>query len=177
MTKGLESVFGLPSMDEILSETEVSDSPTELANDEIVQTSVNLPTTTGANPGEILISTALDQIDDHARAMDTIYADTLKHAVDASELAFDLDPARAPRMLEVSAIHYKAAMEAKNSKVEATMKMIKLVNETKKLTLDEQRIRHEMGTVPSDKADVILVEDRNTLLKRLKNELASDKKG
>lgn len=166
MTKGLTSLFDLPSMDDILSETD-----NEIEN--IVEAE-NVPVK--VNDPSALISTALTQINDHARAMDTIYGDTLKHAIDAAELAFDLDPARAPRMLEVSAIHYKASMEAKNSKVEATMKMMKLINDTKKLNLEEQKMHHEMGNVMTDKADVIMVEDRNTLLKRLKEEAASEKK-
>lgn len=168
MTRGLDKLFGLPSMDDILEEVDA----TEI--EEVVE-EAPLPVPVN-DPGNKLISTALEQISDHARAMDVIYGDTLKHAVDAADLAYDGDPSKAPRMLEVSAIHYKTAMESKNSKVEATMKMMKLINDSKKLNLDEQRMRHEMGTVATDKADVIMVEDRNTLLKRLREEAASDKK-
>lgn len=170
MTKGLESVFGLPSMDDILGETD------DVAEDEMIVPEPQVPVVTTNDPAGKLISAALDQIGDHSRAMDAIYGDTLKHAIDTAELAFDLDPARAPRMLEVSAIHYKTAMEAKNSKVEATMKMMKLLNETKKLSMDERKLQHEMGTAASDKADVVMVEDRNTLLKRLREEAAAGKK-
>ncbi len=169
MTKGLNDVFGLPSMDEILEETDQDE-----IKDEVIEVEVSLPVERG--PTDAIVSTAMEQINDHSKAMDTIYADTLKHAIDTAELAFDLDPARAPRMLEVSAIHYKTAMDAKNSKVDATMKMMKLINDNKKLQLDEQKMRHEMGTAITDKADVIMVEDRNALLKRLREEAASEKK-
>lgn len=169
MTKGLNDVFGLPSMDDILGETEEDSSENEIVE-------VEAPLPVPSSPTDALVSTAMEQINDHSKAMDTIYADTLKHAIDTAELAFDLDPARAPRMLEVSAIHYKTAMDAKNSKVDATMKMMKLINDNKKLQLDEQKMRHEMGTAITDKADVIMVEDRNTLLKRLREEAANEKK-
>lgn len=172
MTKGLDSVFGLPSMDEILQETYDNDLSAELADDEMIVTGLPMAI---ESPESALIATAMEQITDHSKAMDTIYADTLKHAIDSAELAFDLDPARAPRMLEVSAVHYKTAMDAKNSKVDATMKMMKLINDQKKLDLDRQKLHHEMGNAPTDKADVVMVEDRNTLLKRLKEEAESKK--
>jgi hypothetical protein len=161
-------------MADILAETDDNDLSTELADDEMVTTDVALK----LDSDSPLITTALEQIEGHARAMDTIYGDTLKHATDTAELAMDGGvPATAvPRMLEVSAIHYKTAMEAQNSKVEATMKMMKLINESKKIDLDKQKLYHEMGNAPTDKADVILVEDRNTLLKRLKEEANTGKK-
>lgn len=167
MTRGLESVFGLPSMDEIIAETELSDG----IEDEMITPTVPAK----VEDDNQLIGKALEQINGHAKAMDAIYADTLKHAIDTAELAFDLDPARAPRMLEVSAIHYKTAMDAQNSKIDATMKMMKLVNDTKKLDMDNKRLSHELGDLESNNADVVLVEDRNELLRRLRDEANTGK--
>lgn len=156
MTKGLNDVFGLPSMDEILSHDEQIEEPTELA---VIEPE-----------DDALVVHALEQLSDHARAMDEVHGAVIKHAHDSAELAFDLDPARAPRMLEVAAIHYKTAMDAKNSKVDATMKMLKLVNETRKIKAEEKKINHDIGDTTPESAEILVVDDRNALLKRMREE-------
>lgn len=158
MTKGLDKVFGLPSMEDILAETE----ETEEKELEVVQ-QPELPS---------IDHTFLDNeaAEEHGRAMDVIHDEMLQHAKDIAELAFDLDPARAPRMLEVGAMYYKGAMEAKNSKRDAQLKLLKLINDDRKLKLEEAKFAAERGELGSDKADVIMIEDRNALLKRLKEE-------
>ena len=62
-------------------------------------------------------------------------------------------------------------MDAKNSKRDAQLKMMKVLQDQRKLELDELKLKHEMGDTPVDKADVIMVEDRNQLLKRLRDDM------
>lgn len=154
MTKGLDKVFGLPSMEDILEETEV----TEVESKEIAPHSDNK---------------MMASVDEHGKSMDVIHDEMLKHAQDIAELAYDLDPARAPRMLEVGAMYYKGALDAKNSKRDAELKLITLMQNERKLKLEETKLKHEMGDIDTEKADVIMVEDRNALLKRLREEASN----
>jgi len=163
MTKGLTELFDLPSLDDVLNET---DPNAELCDELIEQEEQSIIEASAVE----LITTAELKAQEHSKAMDDIYAITLKHGSDAAELAFDLDPARAPRMLEVAAIYYKTAMDAKNSKRDAQLKLMKLIQDQRKLELDEQKTKHEMGNLPTDRADVIMVEDRNELLRRLREQ-------
>lgn len=164
MTKGLDKVFGLPSMEEILQETDIEEElgPEEMA---VTETTAMIP-----SPESDLISHADLKAAEHSKSMDNIHDEVMQHARDAAELAFDLDPARAPRMLEVAAQYYKAAIDAKNSKRDAQLKLMKLLQDERKLALDEARLRHETGNFQSEKADVVMVEDRNVLLKKLRDE-------
>lgn len=154
MTKGLDKVFGLPSMEEILEETETN----EEVSKEIMPVSDNAMTLS---------------VDEHGRSMDVIHDEMLQHAKDIAELAYDLDPARAPRMLEVGAMYYKGAIDAKNSKRDAQLKLMTLMQNERKLKLEETKLKHEMGDIDTEKADVIMVEDRNALLKRLREEASN----
>ena len=159
MTKGLDKFFGLETdedfeEEEILEEDHTNIVPTDTVSD--------------------LISHADLKAEEHSKAMDKIHDEVIQHARDAAELAFDLDPARAPRMLEVAAQYYKASIDAKNSKRDAQLKLMKLIQDQKKLDLEEAKLRHETGNFQSDKADVIMVEDRNVLLKRLREEAQDD---
>ena len=73
MTKGLIDLFDLPEM----ADDETDD---DFAIEEYKET---LPAASG-NP---LVDTAMENLNDHSRAMDIIHADPLKHAIDAAELA------------------------------------------------------------------------------------------
>ena len=159
MTKGLDKVFGLPSMEEILAETEEGTDTEENAEN------TNTTNAIVEAPQHSLMNTKA--IEDHGNAMDVIHDEMLQHAKDITELAYDLDPARAPRLLEVGAMYYKGAMDAKNSKRDAELKMLTLLQNERKLKIEETKLG--LSKV-SDKADVVMVEDRNTLLKRLREE-------
>ena len=74
-------------------------------------------------------------------------------------------------MFEVAEKFYKSAMDAKNSKRDAQLKMMKILQDQRKLELDEIRMKHDMGDKPIDTADVVMVEDRNQLLRKLKDEI------
>ncbi len=177
MTKGLDKVFGLPSLEDILNETDTdvdNDSDTVLDEDyDDDMPDVILPDPIRGSAVE-LISAAELKAQEHSKAMDGIYDVALKHGADAAELAFDLDPARAPRMLEVAAIYFKTAMEAKNSKRDAQLKLMKLLQDQRKLDMEEALSKKKAGLIDAPSADVIMVEDRNALLKRLRDEAKSD---
>lgn len=156
MTKGLTDFFDLPSMNDI-------ENMTDEAEIEVA------PVAPIAHTGNTIMDIS-EMRGEHSREMDDIHDEMIKHARDMTELAFDLDPARSPRMLEVAATFYKTAVDAKISKRDAQLKLMKLMQTQKKLDLDEMRLRHEMGNIDSEKADVVMVEDRNALLKRLRDQ-------
>jgi hypothetical protein len=154
MTKQLDDFFGLPAMDDLIEE------------DETIQESTQVRPKNNSNE----LMPFEEARGDHSQEMDDAHDEALKHAREIVELALELDPARSPRMFEVAAIFYKTAVDAKISKRDAQLKLMKLIQTQKKLDLDEMRLRHEMGNAPTDKSDVIMVEDRNTLLRRLREE-------
>ncbi len=145
MTRGLAEALGIPSLDDIMDETEI----TEIVPD---------------NP---LVQSDMANSIDHAKSSDQIYEETMKIAKDLAELGFDLDPARSPRMFEVAAQYFKIALDAKNSKRDQQLKLMKLL-------MDDKKMKHELGERAIDNADIVMVEDRNVLLKRLREE--ADKK-
>jgi hypothetical protein len=156
MTKSLDDFFNLPSDDDI--EDDLPDS-------------VNVPTVNNAVRTDDKSVMNIDEMrGEHSSEMDEVHDELIKHARDIAELAFQLDPARSPRMFEVAAVYYKTAVDAKISKRDAQLKLMKLVQTQRKLELDEIRLQHEMGNSISEKADIVMVEDRNALLRRLKDE-------
>lgn len=163
MTKGLANTFGLPTLEEVIGETD--DLPMDIDEDTEIDTELT-PTETA----DEMIEEIKEKVGDHARAMDLIYEDTLKHASDIAELAFDMEPTKAPRMLEVAAIHYKTAMDAKEAKLNAVLKLAKVVQDMTKLRLEAHKVSHETGETISEKANVVMVEDRNVLLEQLRAE-------
>ncbi len=173
MTKGLTDFFNLPSLDEVLAETtpegeEIVDAVTEEEPEEEPQ----IPAIVSGTSTELITHDDLKS-DTHSRDMDKIHDLMMKHGNDITELAYDLDPARAPRMLEVAEKYFHTALDAKNSKRDAQLKLMKLIQDQRKLDLEEARVRNELGGVQSDRADVIMVEDRNALLKRLRDEASA----
>lgn len=143
--KSIAAAFDLPSLSDVLAETE-----TETETGDIV-------------PAESSVESPEKIAADHSESADTIYKETLQTAKDITELALDMDPARAPRMFEVAAQYYKLALEAKNSKSDQSLKLAKLI-------IEERKLNHELGEKQSERADVVMVEDRNVLLRRLKEE-------
>lgn len=150
MTRKLEETLGLPHLDDIMREEGLDD-----------RRGYSYPNQSGPNIAE--------GDDGHGQSMDTIYDETLRHAQSIIDLGFNMDPARAPRMFEVAAQFYKAALDAKNSKRDAQLKAMKLL-------LDQRRSQNAED-VPAGITDVkaVVVEDRNELIKRLREQARAEK--
>lgn len=112
--------------------------------------------------------------DDHGDAMDDLHKEVLQHARDLMTYGFNIDHPRARGIFEIAASMYGHAITAKNSKRDAQLKAIKLALDKRKVDLDEKRTAHVIGqSVPAgaiDTDNTILVEDRNELLKRLREQ-------
>lgn len=114
---------------------------------------------------------------DHAESMDSLYDEIKKHAQDLMDLGFNIDHARARGIFEVASSMYKNAMDAKNSKRDAELKAMKLALDQKRLELETMRVKHEIGQGGGDGpiAEAVVVEDRNELIKRMREQIKQEK--
>lgn len=179
MTKGLASELGIPTLEEILQETSGEAEETE-------EGVVGYEAEGGHEEGEEapqgkaleVASKVHDLITHHelkaathGKKMDALHTEVLQHARQVAELGFDLDPARAPRMFEVANQLYKTALDAESSKRDAELKLFQLVQNQRKLELEEKKVNKELGVIgDASEASVVVIEDRNALLRRLREE-------
>jgi hypothetical protein len=111
---------------------------------------------------------------DHGAAMDDMHDETIKHARDIADLAYNIDPSRARGMFEQAANFFKIAMDAKNAKRDAQLKAMKLMLDHKKFEFEKAQARGERADAPTIDAQATVVADRNDLIAQY---LASKKNG
>lgn len=174
MTRGIDDMLNLPHMDEILKDKGIDhlEVETELTETDHLAISDSVGLLDAAAQ-----KLALVEGTDHAKSMDTIYAETLEHSRNLMDLAYNVDERSRRGILEIATSMYKNAIDAKNSKREMQLKVMKLMQDQQKIDLDEKKFRADMGeNVVESKA--VVVEDRNELIKRMlaqaKEEKAKD---
>lgn len=167
MTKGIADALGIPHLDDILKDEEI-DFKSETTK--IVSPPVDVS-------GQI---TALEELDkklkaeeglDHGAAMDEIFDETLEHSRNLMDLGYNTDERSRRGIFEIATSMYKNALDAKNSKRDAQLKLMKLIQDQKKQDFEEMKWRAERGEhiAPGGMAaGATLVEDRNELIKRLR---------
>lgn len=158
MTKGIHDFFDLPEMDKAFGPGDV---------DPVAEALVS-----SLDAGAMTDKLAGMDGRDHGEAMDKVFDETLKHAQSIMDLGFNIDHARAARMFEVGATMYKVAVDAKNSKRDAQIKTMELILKQQKHEL-EKRIAGEASPETMDAA--VVVEDRNELIKRLREQAKAEK--
>lgn len=171
MTKKLAETLGIPSLEELRLEAEQVD--IDLEEETEVEEIKNVPMSL-KDKVQDLISHHEMKAANHGKAMDEIHDTVLDHANKVADLGFDMDPARAPRMFEVANQLYKTAIDAKHSKRDAELKLFKLIQDERKLQIDEARAKGEMGLPGDIGAQVVVVEDRNAILARLSEQAKKD---
>ena len=149
-------------MEEILGET-MPEVDTE--EDTVNTASLQAVASMAEHAGTVL---ALQDGDGHAPAMDQIHKETLKHAQDLMDLGYNVDQRSAATIFEKATMMYKVAQDAKDSKRKYQIEAIKLMQNQKKLDMEERRLQHEMGQSPIVDAEATIVEDRNELIRRLR---------
>lgn len=175
MTQGIDKFFGLPPLDEILKEkgidvhavTEPDTTEPELPADEEVTRAVTALRDL-SNRMTILEGT------DHSEAMDDLYKEICQHARDLMSYGYNVDMPRQRGIFEIAMIAYGHALSAKNSKRDAQLKAMRLALDRRKVDLEEKRTNHVVGqdqTASMDSDGTIVVEDRNELIKRLREQL------
>lgn len=165
MTKMIEHTLNLPSMEDLLAD-EPSEMPDEFESDEANQASLNAAVAMADAAANHL---AIQDGDGHAEAMDVIHKDTLKHARDLVDLGYNVDQRSAATIFEKATMMYKVALDSKDSKRKYQLEAMKLMQNQRKLELDEQRLRFEMGEQAIETTATI-IEDRNDLIKRAREQ-------
>ncbi len=160
MSKGLAETLNMKSLDEILAETAGAEEEEQ----------VSLPAT--VEEDEAADSPLMKRVEmtntSFSGDMDEVFEKAMEMADSAADLANNIDPARAARMFEVAGQQLKIAIDASSAKRDSQLKLMKLIQDQKKLELEELRLRTELGEEIGNKADVIMVEDRNKLLAQIR---------
>lgn len=117
---------------------------------------------------------------DHEVAMDKLYDETLQHAKDLMDMGFNVDLPRARGIFEVATLMYGKALEAKNSKRDAQLKLMKLMLDKRKLDMDERKLLNALGvkTIEGDgvkETEGVVVEDRNSLIEMIRQKMKDNK--
>lgn len=161
MSKGIFDTLNIKSLEEIMAESTLG------AEDE---EEVLLPPTPPLSDSTALMSRAEMTNDEHSKKMDDVYSEAIEIARKVSDMGMNIDPIKAPRMFEVAGQHLKIAIDAQGSKRDAELKLMKLIQDQKKLDLEEMKIRNDIGDHSNLKGEVVMVEDRNKLLAQLKSQ-------
>ncbi len=174
MTQGMETFLNLPALDDALREKGLlPEENTADRSDDGTDDPVLINTVAMAQAAEQRL--VMVEGRDHAEAMDKLFKETLQHAHDIMDLGFNVDPARSARMFEVATAMYGRAIEAKNSKRDAQLKAMKLALDQRRLDLDEERLRHQRGEAdPIDAPSSVIVEDRNELIRRMREQIKKE---
>jgi hypothetical protein len=167
--QGITDMLNLPSLEDVLKDHSVdvdtAKSP-DIDEPQIANTIEKLNTLTARM--------AMVEGTDHSDSMDELYKEILGHARELMAYGFNIDQPRARGIFEVAASMYGHAMAAANTKREAQIKTMKLSLERKRVDLEERRTNHAIGqqaaTVDSSN-NTIIVEDRNELIKRLREQI------
>jgi len=107
---------------------------------------------------------------DHSAAMDNLHNEILQHARDLMAYGFNIDHPRARGIFEIAAALYGHAITSKSSKRDAQLRAMKLALDAKRVDLEEKRTNSAIGFVDTEGA--VLVEDRNELLRRIREQMA-----
>ncbi len=160
MTQGLCDLLNIPSIDEIISdENKASD------ESENVQKTID-------SLQELSSRMAMMEGKDHSEAMDELYKEILAHARDLMAYGFNIEQTRARGIFEVASMMYGHAMNAKNSKRDAQIKALRLMLDKRKVDIEEKKINYSIGEKAATiNEGTIIVEDRNELIKKLRDEM------
>jgi multidrug efflux pump subunit AcrA (membrane-fusion protein) len=179
MTQGIRGFLNLPSLDDVLKEKGIMPDNQEhdhLENDESGE-GEGIPNAAMMKTIEMAQAAQerLDMVEgkDHAIAMDNIHKETLKHAQDLMDLGFNTEINRQRGIFEVATNMYGQAIAAKNAKREAQLKAMKLALDQRKLDLQEQQLKAQLGETEANTIQgegTFIREDRNELIKRMREQ-------
>jgi hypothetical protein len=167
MTRGITDMLGLPPLDEVLKQHGIdpNEEPEEDFTPEEDDALAEM-TALVSNPDTKL---KIAEAEDHSKAMDVIHKETLDHSRSLMDLAYNVDERSRRGIFEIGVAMYKNAIDAKNSKRDAQLKLMKLIQDQQKLDLDERRFKIENGQAEVN-SDVAFVADRNSLIQQVLDE-------
>lgn len=178
MTAGLDQFFNLPPLDEVLKDKGIDVhaskepkedlEPEKQPSEEDIQKAIT-------NLRGLTSRTAMLEGTDHTEAMDTLHDEIVQHARDLMTYGYNIDMPRQRGIFEIAMAAYGHAMNAKNSKRDAQIKALRLELDQRKIDLEEKRTNHLIGIGNEQAATIndgtIVVEDRNELIKRLREQI------
>jgi hypothetical protein len=143
--------------------------------------SLNLPPIPEPEPtaesADRTVPVTVEGSSDHTRELHDVFNEVLGHARDLMEFGFNVDPPRAGRIFEIAGQFYGHAISAVNAKRDAQLKTIRLALEKRRVDLEEKRTNHVVGQFAATSEDdgaTIIVEDRNDLLRRLRDQIKDE---
>lgn len=169
MSVNIQEALDLPILEDLLKTTTDAEPEPELTDEMAEQFDQDEKSTELAeqlNSGMVPEAVRDDrQVRDHEKSMDKIHDDTMQHAKDLMDLGYNVDTRSAKGIFDNAANMYKIAMDAKNSKRDAQLKLMKLKLEERRVELEERGGSGKEGDIVDGEA-VVVTEDRNELIKQ-----------
>jgi hypothetical protein len=176
MTKSIQESLDLPVLEDLLKpsnnqgaedEPEITDEMAEQFSDDQKLDQMANALASGAITTEVL--DARREMD-HDTSTESIYKEAMQHSKDLMDLGYNVDTRSAARIFENAAGMLKIALDAKNAKREAHFKQAKLLLGRRKLDLEELKIRGLQDGDDSIDSESVIIEDRNELIKRMREQ-------
>jgi hypothetical protein len=177
MSKSIQDALDLPTLENLLRTSapgeDINTEPEINEEGEVVEQQNALSAQVGnalaANPF-IDSDHEVKQAKDHEESMDKMYDETIQHSRDLMDLGYNVDTRSAGRIFETAATMYKLALDAKNSKRKAQLDLMKIHQEQQKIDLVEKNKGGGDGQNGAIDTGSIIVEDRNELLRQLRDQ-------
>lgn len=171
MSKSIQESLELPVLEDLLKSSfqEGAVDEDEVTDEQVdQQEAIDLVAEMDQNLAAPTAGTDLAErraIADHEKSMDALHDETLQHAKDLMDLGYNVDTRSAGRIFENAANMFKIALDAKNSRRDAQLKLRKLMLDERKQDMAEKGAAAG-GSIIEGEATII--EDRNALIKMLK---------
>lgn len=160
MTKGIADTLNLPYLDDLVEEAiQKAEETLDFDKKELVKDLEDFEERLKEFEGT-----------DHARSLDVIHTETLEHSRNLMDLGYNTDERSRRGIFEIATSMYKNAIDAKNSKRDMQLKLMKLMLDKEKQAFEEKKWRTERGLDNEVlEAQATIIEDRNELIKSLRS--------
>lgn len=186
--KGITDMLNLPELSEIFGEDAIEEAATTHASQSVSAPELEVREQPQENSIAISMMETFEHDlkkvggESHAKNLDTIAKETLDHSRTLMDLAYNVDDRSRRGILEIATAMYKNTIDANNSKRDYELKLLKLLQDQRKLDLEERKFKASKGEKEIPDAEVTeireqpVMADRNELLsKRASLENKSEK--
>lgn len=183
MSKSIQESLDLPVLEDLLKnqqnvegdedDPEITDELIEQFEDDQKLNEVTTALESGLVPEDVVEARRERE---HEQTTTTIYKEAMQHAKDLMDLGYNVDTRSAGRIFENAANMFKIALESTNARREATLKQQKIQIEKRKIDLAERQYRGDKGNDGAVDSESVVVEDRNELIKRLREQASKKDK-
>ena len=168
LPSGIQDMLNLPHLDDVMKDQGIVPEETPSPEEDLAEGTPNMALSM-VEVFENNLKTVGGE--DHASHLDVVSKETLSHARDVMDLAFNVDDRARRGMIEQAANLYKTSIDAKNSKRDYELKLLKLLQDQRKLEFEERKWRESRGEQDVESsADVVsekpVMADRNELIQK-----------